>query len=74
MWLKELKILYHGHVISDFNRKEIVGTFNEKELQETKQNDFRVENVIKRKGSQLYVKWKGYDIFFNRWIGKKDIT
>ena len=29
--------------------------------------EFIVENVIKKKGSQLYVKWKGYDNSFNRY-------
>ena len=36
------------------------------------QKDFRVENVIERKGDNIYVKWKGYDSSFNKWIGKKD--
>ena len=26
-----------------------------------KQKEFRAEKVIKREGSQLYVRWKGYD-------------
>ena len=59
------------HVISDLNRKEIIETFYEKELQKTNQKRFRVEKVIKRKGDKLYVKWKGYDNFFNSWIDKK---
>ena len=29
--------------------------------------EFIVENVIKKKGSQLYVKWKGYDNSFKRY-------
>ena len=28
---------------------------------------------MKRKGDKMYVKWKGYDNSFNRWIDKKDI-
>ena len=32
-----------------------------------------IEKVIKRKGDQLYVKWKGYNNSFNSWIDKKDI-
>ena len=35
LWLKMLKILFHGHVINDLNGKEITGTFYEKELQKT---------------------------------------
>ena len=29
------------------------------------------EKVIRRKDNNLYVKWKGYDNFFNSWIDKK---
>ena len=32
------------------------------------------EEVLKRKGDKLYVKWKGYDNSFNSWINKKDIV
>ena len=61
------------YVISDLNREEIVRTFYKKELQKTNQKEFRVKKVIKRKGDNLYVKWKGYDSSFNSWIDKKDI-
>ena len=62
------------YVISDLNGEEIIGTFYEKELQKTNQQEFRIEKVIKRKGDKLYVKWKGYDNSFNSWIDKKDIV
>ena len=61
------------YVISDLNGEEIVGTFYEKELQKTNQQEFRIEKVIERKGDKLYVKWKGYDNSANSWIDKKDI-
>ena len=51
--------------------KKIVGTFYEKKFQKTKQEEFRIEKVIKRKEDKLYVKWKGYDNSFNSWIDKK---
>ena len=54
------------------NGEEIVRTYYEKELQKTNQKEFRVEKLIKRKGEELYVKWKGYDKYFNIWIDKKD--
>ena len=44
--------------INDLNSEEIIGTFYEKELQKTNQQEFRIEKVIKRKGDKLYVKWK----------------
>ena len=60
------------YVISDLNGEEIVCSFYEKELQKTNQKEFRIEKVIKRKGNK-YVKWEGYDNYFNTWIVKKDL-
>ena len=62
------------YVINDLNGEEIIGTFYEKELQKTNQQEFRIEKVIKRKGDKSYVKWKGYDNSFNSWIDKKDLV
>ena len=58
-------------MISDLNGEETIGTFYEKELQKTSQEKFRIEKVLKRKGDNLHVKWKGYDNSFNNWINKK---
>ena len=44
------------YVINDINGEEIIGTFYEKELQKIDQEEFRIEKVIKKKGSKLYVK------------------
>ena len=60
------------HVLNDLNGEEIIGTFYEKELQATNQQEFRIEKVLKRKGDKLYVKWKGYNNSFNSWADKKD--
>ena len=62
------------HVINDLNREEIIGTFYEKELQKTNQQEFRIEKVIERKGGKLYVKWKRCDNSFNSCIDKKDLA
>ena len=53
------------YVINDLNGEEIIGTFYENELQKTNQKEFRIEKVLKKKGDKLYVKWKGYDNYFN---------
>ena len=60
------------YVINDLNDNEMIGTFYEKELQKTNQQEFRIEKVIKKNGDKLYVKSKGYDYSFNSWIDKKD--
>ena len=62
------------YFINDLSGEEIISTFYEKELQSTRQNKFRIEKVIKKKGDKLYVKWKGYNNSFNSWIDKKDIV
>ena len=62
------------YVINDLNGEEITGTFYEKKLQKTNQKEFRIEQVLKRKGDKLYVKWKSYDSSFNSWIDKKDLV
>ena len=61
------------YVINDLNVEQITGSFYKKELQKTNQEEFRKGKIIKRKGDELYVKWKGYDNSFNSWINKKDI-
>ena len=55
------------------NGKEITRSFYEKELQKPSQEKFRMEKVLKRKGDQLYVKWKGYNNPLKSWINKKDL-
>ena len=37
------------YFLNDFNGKKNFGTFDENESQKTKQNEFRIEKVIKRK-------------------------
>ena len=62
------------YVIDDLNGEEITGTFYEKELQKTNQEEFRIEKVIRRKGDKLYVKWKVYNNSFNSWIDKASLV
>ena len=59
------------YVIEDLKGEEIVRTLFEKGLQKTNQKEFRTEKVIKKKGNELYVKWKGFDNSLNSWIYTK---
>ena len=45
-----------AYVINDLNGEEIIGTFYEKELQKTNQQELKIEKMIKKKGDKLYVK------------------
>ena len=59
------------YIFNDLNGEEITGSFYEKELQKTSQEEFRIEKVLRKKVDKIYVKWKGYDNSFNSWIDKK---
>ena len=45
-------------IISYLNDEKIIGTSYEKELQKKNQTKFRVQKVIKRKVTKMYVKLK----------------
>ena len=58
-WLKKLETLLHGHMLlMILMMKKLLEYFMKKELQETGQQKFRIEKVIKRKGNKLNVLWK----------------
>ena len=72
--IKNTVSVFKNYAIGDLNGEGITGSFYEKELQKTNQEEFRIEKVIKRKGDKLYIKSKGYDDSFNSWINKEDIV
>ena len=47
--------------------------FYENKFQKPNQQEFRKGKVVIGQDNKLYVKWKGYDNWFNIWIDKKDI-
>ena len=72
--LKKLKMLCLGYMLLVIlTEKKSLERFTKK-YSKKNQKEFRVKKLIKRKGDKLYVKWKGYDSSFNRWIDKKDIV
>ena len=73
--IKEIKnIVPWTYVINDFSGEKIIETLYEKDFQKIDQQEFGIEEVIKKKWNKLYVKWKGYDNSFNSWIDKKDLV
>ena len=40
------------YIISDLNGEEIIGTFYEKELQSTNQQEYMIKRVSKKKGDE----------------------
>ena len=81
-WSEELFKIYKinksnviTYQLKDMNDEIIKGVFYEKELQLTKNNtgEYIIEKILKTKGNQMYVKWKGYSNNFNSLVNKSDI-
>ena len=62
--------------LKDMNDEIIKGQFYEKEFQLTKNTagEYVIEKILKTKGNQIYVKWRGYSNNFNSWIDKNTVT
>ena len=73
--IKEIKnTVPWTNIINDLHGEKITGKFYEKELEKIDQQGFRIEKVIRKKGDQLHVKWKGYDSSFYSWTDKKRLS
>ena len=56
-------------VIDDLKGKDIV----EEEWQKADRSEFRVDNLVKKKGDELCVNWRRHDNSFNSCLVKNDI-
>ena len=57
--------------LSEWDGTPIKGTFYEPDVQKVQVSDdslFRVENVLKRKGRNVLVRWKGWPPKYDSWI------
>ena len=74
--VKEVKeTVPYTYVIEDLQGETIDGTFYEARSKEaSKQEVYRIEKVLKRKGDKLFVKWKGYPSSQNSWIDKSSVV
>ena len=75
-WSEEIFIIgkIKNTVLWAYVINDLVVTFYENKLQKNDQKEFSIEKVLKKKCHKLYVKWKGYDNYFNSWIDKNDIV
>ena len=74
LFIGQNKFLPWTYVISDLNGEKIVGTFYEKELQKTNQEEFRIEKVIKEKVISFMLNGKVVIIYLIVGLIKKDIA
>ena len=81
-WSEELFKIYKinksnviTYQLKDMNDGIIKGIFYDRELSKTKNtsDEYIIEKILKTKGNQMYVKWRGYSNNFNSWVNKYDI-
>ena len=81
-WSEELFKIYKvgksnviTYQLKDMNDEIIEGQFYEKELQLSKNTtgEYIIEKILKTKGNNIFVKWRGYSNNFNSWVNKYDI-
>ena len=64
-----------SYQLKDMNDEIIKCIFYERELQLSKHTtgEYIIEKILRTKGNQMYVKWRGYSNNFNSWVTKYDI-
>ena len=81
-WSEELFKIYKvgksnaiTYQLKDMNDEVIKGIFYERELQLSKNTigEYIIEKILKTKGNNIFVKWRGYSNNFNSWVNKYDI-
>lgn len=61
--------------LKDLKDEDIMGVFYEPQLQKiTPPEYFVVEKVLRKKGDEYYVKWRGFPKKFNQWVPKEDVV
>ena len=63
--------------LKEYDETPLEGAFYEPELQkviQTEDDFFRVEKVLKRRGDQALVQWKGWPSKYNSWIKQKELV
>ena len=82
-WSEELFKIYKinksnviTYQLKDLNDEKIKAFFYRTELSKTKNTsgEYIIEKILKTKGNQMYVKWRGYSNNFNSWIDKNSVT
>ena len=77
-WTEEVFVVTHvrrhpvvTYQLSEWDGTPIKGTFYEPDVQKVQVSDdslFRIEKVLKRKGRQVLVRWKGWPAKYDSWI------
>ena len=61
----------------DYNDEDVKGSWYPEELQEISDNQYRIENVLRRRTlfngtKEIFVQWEGWSEKYNSWITETD--
>ena len=59
--------------IKDLAEETIDGTFYREQLQKTDQSVYRIDRIIRKRGTEVLVKWSGYPDKFSSWMPETDV-
>ena len=59
--------------LEDLAGEHVKGTFYKEQLQKTRQEIYRVDRIVRKRGNEVLVKWSGYPEKFNSWMPAEDI-
>ena len=62
------------YFVEDLNGKDIEGSFYANELVPVKAPETYPIDIIRRRGNQYRVRFRGYDSSFDQWVNKKDLV
>jgi len=61
--------------VEEWDGTSVDGTFYAQDLQKVTVKDdlFRIDKIVKRKGDKVLVRWKGWPVKYDSWVDKKGL-